>query len=80
MKDQFWRGLDKGTVVVRCRKPVAALRQFGVRIDVIPQTPTTEGVIEALKTKDLKGRRIGIQLYGTPNPTPYWPSNRRARQ
>jgi len=69
MKDQFLAGLDKGTVVVRGPKPVAALRQFGVRIDVIPQTPTTEGVIEALKTKDLKGRRIGIQLYGTPNPT-----------
>jgi len=69
MKDQFLAGLDKGTVVVRGPKPVAALRQVGVRIDVIPQTPTTEGVIEALKTKDLKGRRIGIQLYGTPNPT-----------
>ena len=69
MKDQFLSGMDKGTVVVRGPKPVAALRQFGVRIDVIPQTPTTEGVIEALRSKDLKDRRIGIQLYGTPNPT-----------
>ena len=69
MKDQFLAGLDKGTVVVRGPKPVAALRQSGVRIDVIPQTPTTEGVIEALRSKDLKDRRIGIQLYGTPNPT-----------
>jgi len=69
MKDLFLAALDKGTVVVRGPKPVAALRQFGVRIDVIPQTPTTEGVIEALQSKDLNGRRVGVQLYGIPNPT-----------
>lgn len=68
LKDEFLRALEKGTVVVRGPKPVAALRQFGVRIDVIPQTPTTGGVIEALRDKDLKGRRVGVQLYGTPNP------------
>jgi uroporphyrinogen-III synthase len=68
MKDEFLRGLDKATVVVRGPKPVTALRQFGIRVDVVPQTPTTEGVIEALSGTDLKGRRVGVQLYGTPNP------------
>ena len=68
LKDEFLRGLEKGTVVVRGPKPVAALRQFGVRVDVIPQTPTTQGVIEALAATDLNGRRVGVQLYGTPNP------------
>src|SRR5262247_3859126 len=68
IKDQFLKALGNLTVVVRGPKPVAALRQFGVRVDVIPENPTTEGVIEALRTRDLKGRRIGIQLYGTPNP------------
>jgi uroporphyrinogen-III synthase len=68
LKDRFLAALDKGMIVVRGPKPVAALRQFGVRIDVIPQTPTTEGVIEALGGKDLKGRSVGVQLYGTPNP------------
>ena len=68
LKDEFLGGLEKGTVVVRGPKPVAALRQFGIRIDVIPQTPTTEGVVAALSGKDLRGRRIGVQLYGTPNP------------
>src|SRR5687767_4256899 len=48
LKQEFLRGLEKGTVVVRGPKPVAALRQFGVRVDIIPQTPTTEGVIAAL--------------------------------
>jgi uroporphyrinogen-III synthase len=68
IKQDFLNALDKAVVVVRGPKPVAALKQFGVRVDVIPQTPTTEGVIEALQGKDLNGRRIGVQLYGTPNP------------
>ncbi len=68
MKDSFLAALEKQTVVVRGPKPIAALRQFGVRVDVIPQTPTTEGVIEALSSTDLNGRRVGIQLYGAPNP------------
>jgi uroporphyrinogen-III synthase len=68
VKQEFLSALDKMTVVVRGPKPVAALRQFGVRIDVIPQTPTTEGVIAALNDRDLKGRRVGVQFYGIPNP------------
>jgi uroporphyrinogen-III synthase len=37
-------------------------------VDVIPENPTTEGVIEALRNHDLHGKRVGVQLYGTPNP------------
>jgi uroporphyrinogen-III synthase len=68
LKNQFLQALNKMTIVVRGPKPVAALRQFGVHVDVIPENPTTEGVIEALRTRDLAGRQIGVQLYGTPNP------------
>ena len=68
LKDQFLRALDKLTVVVRGPKPVVALRQFGVRVDITPQTPTTEGVIEALRPRDLQGHRVGVQFYGIPNP------------
>ena len=68
LKDEFLRALGNLTVVVRGPKPVAALRQFGVKVDVIPENPTTEGVIEALRPRDLKDRRIGVQLYGVPNP------------
>jgi uroporphyrinogen-III synthase len=68
IKAEFLKALDRMTIVVRGPKPVAALRQFGVRVDVIPQNPTTEGVIEALRSHDLKDRRVGVQLYGTPNP------------
>jgi len=68
LKNQFLEALNKLTIVVRGPKPVAALRQFGVRVDVIPENPTTEGVIEALRTQSLQDRRVGVQLYGTPNP------------
>jgi uroporphyrinogen-III synthase len=68
LKDQFLKALEKLTIVVRGPKPVNALRQFGLRVDVVPQTATTEGVIETLQSRDLNGRHIGVQLYGTPNP------------
>ena len=68
LKDEFLRALEKLTIVVRGPKPVAALRQFGVRVDVTPDVPTTEGIIETLRPRDLQGKRIGVQLYGIPNP------------
>jgi len=67
-KDQFVEALGRLIVIVRGPKPVAALRQLGVRVDVTPENPTTEGVIDALRNRDLHGKRVGIQLYGTPNP------------
>ena len=68
VQDEFLKALGNVTVVVRGPKPVAALRQFGVRIHVIPDNPTTEGVIEALRSRNLEGLRVGVQLYGVPNP------------
>ncbi len=68
LKDDFIAALNKLTIVVRGPKPVSALRQVGVRVDVTPVTPTTEGVIEALRSREMTGLRVGIQLYGTPNP------------
>jgi uroporphyrinogen-III synthase len=67
-RDAFLQALGNMTIVVRGPKPVAALRQLGLRPHITPENPTTEGVIEALRSQDLQGRRIGIQLYGTPNP------------
>jgi len=68
VKQDFIAALGRLTIVVRGPKPVTALRQLGVHIDVIPDNPTTEGVVEALRNRDLQGRNVGVQLYGTPNP------------
>jgi uroporphyrinogen-III synthase len=68
LRDDFLKALANAVIVVRGPKPVTVLRQMGVRVDVIPPNPTTEGVIDALRDRDLQGKRAGIQLYGTPNP------------
>jgi uroporphyrinogen-III synthase len=55
-------------VVARGPKPVAALREAGVRIDIVPDEPTSEGVLAALEAHALGGRTVAVQLYGEDNP------------
>lgn len=51
-------------VVARGPKPVAVLREAGIRIDVVPAEPTSEGVEAALRAYDLRGQAVAVQLYG----------------
>jgi uroporphyrinogen-III synthase len=44
-------------------KPVRALRELGLEAEVITEKPTSEGIAETLGKLDLKGRRVGLQLY-----------------
>jgi uroporphyrinogen-III synthase len=44
-------------------KPVRALRDLGLEAEVITEKPTSEGITETLGKLDLKGRRVGLQLY-----------------
>ena len=44
-------------------KPGKALRENGLEAQQTTEKPTTEGVIEMLGKLDLKGRRVGLQLY-----------------
>jgi uroporphyrinogen-III synthase len=67
-KESLLRALSRMTVVARGSKTNAALKRAGVRIDIVPQEATTEGLIESLRGHELSGQRIVIQLYGTPNP------------
>jgi uroporphyrinogen-III synthase len=39
------------------------LREIGLEPQITTEKPTTEGVIEMLSRVDLKGRRVGVQLY-----------------
>jgi uroporphyrinogen-III synthase len=68
-KGSFLEALGRLKVVARGPKPVAVLHRLGVRVDVKPKKPTSEGVVEALSDVDLSGARVGVQLYGVPNPT-----------
>ncbi len=65
------RGLDatlvaalaKARKFTRGPKPGKALREIGLEAQQTTEKPTTEGVIEMLAELDLKGRRLGLQLY-----------------
>ncbi len=68
-KDEFFRMLDGVTVVVRGPKPVAVLREWGIRIDHRAPEPNTWR--ELVRTLDefvpLSGKTIAVQEYGVPN-------------
>lgn len=65
------RGLDQAFVAAlanarkfaRGPKPGKALREISLEAQQTTEKPTTEGVIEMLGKLDLKGRRLGLQLY-----------------
>jgi len=44
-------------------KPVRALREIGLEANVQTETPTSEGVAAMLAQENLKGHRVGLQLY-----------------
>jgi uroporphyrinogen-III synthase len=65
LRDDFVAALGPINKLTRGPKPGAALRKLGLRADRVAVAPTTEGVIETLKSENLRGQRIGVQLYGS---------------
>lgn len=68
-RDEFFRWLEAAKVVVRGPKPVAVLREWGIRIDHRALEPNTWR--ELLQTLDefvpVSGKTIAVQEYGVPN-------------
>lgn len=54
-------------VVARGPKPITVLREAGVRIDLVPEEPTSEGLLRALAVHELRGKVVAVQLYGEGN-------------
>jgi uroporphyrinogen-III synthase len=65
LRETFVQALASIRKITRGPKPARALRELGLRQDIAAEQPTTEGVIASLRTLPLKGRRFGVQLYGT---------------
>src|SRR5689334_18150337 len=64
----FLDGLRAARKITRGPKPERALRELGLKSDLRAQMPTTDGLIATLSGCDLRGRRVGVQLYpGNPN-------------
>ncbi len=65
LREPFISALSAVRKITRGPKPARALRELGIKPDIAAERPTTEGVIASLRAHDLKGRRVGVQLYGT---------------
>jgi uroporphyrinogen-III synthase len=63
LREAFLTALTKTRRITRGPKPVRALREIGLDSNLSADQPTSEGVIGLLSRLDLKGRRVGAQLY-----------------
>ncbi|MBX9678610.1 MAG: uroporphyrinogen-III synthase [Gemmataceae bacterium] len=68
LRDGFIAGLTRTKILTRGPKPVQALKNFNVKPTRIAATPTTDGVIAALKDEGLQALPVGVQLYKEDNP------------
>jgi uroporphyrinogen-III synthase len=64
LRPAFLAGLARVRRITRGPKPVRALRELGLTADLTAAEPTTAGVIATLGARDLRGRRVAVQLYG----------------
>ncbi|HEY0683418.1 MAG TPA: uroporphyrinogen-III synthase [Steroidobacter sp.] len=65
LREPFVQRLGAIRKITRGPKPARALRELGLKPDVAAESPTTQGVIDSLRTENLQGRKVGVQLYGT---------------
>lgn len=61
--DAFIHALGKTRTITRGPKPARALREIGLTPTLPATSPTSDGVLDALASENLQGRRIGVQLY-----------------
>ena len=66
---EFIRALRKTTIVARGPKPVAALREMGLKAKItVPEPNTWRDILIALDSElQLKGKRVAVQEYGISN-------------
>jgi uroporphyrinogen-III synthase len=63
LDQDFVAVLGKARKFARGPKPGRALREIGLEPQVTTEKPTSEGMAEMLARLDLKGHRVGLQLY-----------------
>jgi uroporphyrinogen-III synthase len=63
LEPAFRKALGKMRTTTRGPKPAQALREIGLSPALRAPQPTTDGVISALSGVELRGRRVGVQLY-----------------
>jgi len=64
LKPRMVEALARIRKITRGPKPARALKELGLATDLAAAVPTSAGVIDELRALDLRGRRVGVQLYG----------------
>jgi len=64
IKDRWQQALADTYVIARGPKPNRALKLLDLQANELAVAPTSDGIIETLKLKDLTGKRLAVQLYG----------------
>jgi uroporphyrinogen-III synthase len=59
----FVAAIGRSRTFARGPKPGRALREIGLEPKAVTETPTSEGMAALLSRSDIKGHRIGLQLY-----------------
>ncbi|HUA79210.1 MAG TPA: uroporphyrinogen-III synthase [Dyella sp.] len=70
LRELFVARLAAVRIIARGPKPGRVLRELGLKPARVADPATTAGIIALLQTLDLKGRRVGVQLYGGEPNTP----------
>src|SRR5579863_113833 len=63
LDQKFVAAIKGARKLARGPKPGRALRDVGLEPQLTTEKPTSEGVIDMLSRLDLRGRRVGVQLY-----------------
>lgn len=63
VEQEFIAALGEARKFARGPKPGRALREIGLEPQITTEKPTSEGVAEMLSRLNLKGHRLGLQLY-----------------
>src|SRR4029079_13313793 len=64
LREEVVAALGRARRITRGPKPARALKEIGLSSDLPAAVPTSAGVIDELRALDLRGRRVGVQLYG----------------
>lgn len=62
--EAFVLALSRVRKITRGPKPGQALKELGLKPDLVAVAPTTDGVMATLDVLELNSRRVGVQLYG----------------
>ena len=66
---QLHEGLKKSFVIAVGPKTAEAMKEYHVRVDMVPQKYSSEGLLEVLQGKDIKGKKIRIPRTSNATPT-----------